>query len=81
MNNVSRHTTMQVLGLTSYVASFWYGSLLLMCLQTDNQANVYGGVRTNVSTDAAVKWYLANGATAGKINMGEIRLPVSIKEG
>ncbi|KAI0659086.1 glycoside hydrolase superfamily [Cubamyces menziesii] len=36
----------------------------------DNQANLYGGQRTNVSTDKAIKWYLANGATAGKINMG-----------
>ena len=33
-------------------------------------ANLYGGQRTNVSTDKAIKWYLANGATAGKINMG-----------
>ncbi|KLO18245.1 hypothetical protein SCHPADRAFT_820108 [Schizopora paradoxa] len=37
---------------------------------TDNQANVYGGVRTNVSTDRAFKWYTANGASAAKINMG-----------
>ncbi|KAL1941618.1 hypothetical protein VTO73DRAFT_7057 [Trametes versicolor] len=37
---------------------------------TDNQANLYGGVRTNVSTDKAVKWYIANGASANKINMG-----------
>ncbi|KAI0330677.1 hypothetical protein GY45DRAFT_730642 [Cubamyces sp. BRFM 1775] len=37
---------------------------------TDNQANLYGGQRTNVSTDKAIKWYLANGATASKINMG-----------
>lgn len=72
---------MQVLGLTSYVASFSYPFLLSMCQQTDNQANVYGGVRTNVSTDAAVKWYLANGATAGKINMGKLRVHESIKEG
>ncbi|KAH9849684.1 glycoside hydrolase superfamily [Lenzites betulinus] len=36
----------------------------------DNQANLYYGQRTNVSTDKAVKWYLANGATANKINMG-----------
>lgn len=33
-------------------------------------ANLYYGARTNVSTDKAVKWYIANGATAGKINMG-----------
>ena len=39
-------------------------------MQTDNQANLYGGARTGVSTDKAVKFYLANGATAGKINMG-----------
>ncbi|KAH8110970.1 glycoside hydrolase family 18 and carbohydrate-binding module family 5 protein [Phellopilus nigrolimitatus] len=37
---------------------------------TDNQANLYDGQRTNVSTDKAVTWYLENGATAGKINMG-----------
>ncbi|KAH9026976.1 glycoside hydrolase family 18 protein [Lactarius hengduanensis] len=36
----------------------------------DNQANLYGGARTNVSTDAAVQWYLSKGATASKINMG-----------
>ncbi|EJD07907.1 glycoside hydrolase family 18 and carbohydrate-binding module family 5 protein [Fomitiporia mediterranea MF3/22] len=37
---------------------------------TDNQANVYGGARTGVSTDKAISFYLSNGATAGKINMG-----------
>ncbi|KAI0288314.1 glycoside hydrolase family 18 protein [Russula brevipes] len=36
----------------------------------DNQANLYGGARTNVSTDRAIKWYLSQGATASKINMG-----------
>ncbi|CAK5284403.1 unnamed protein product [Mycena citricolor] len=36
----------------------------------DNQANVYGGVRTNASTDAAIKYYIASGASASKINMG-----------
>ncbi|OSD07914.1 carbohydrate-binding module family 5 protein [Trametes coccinea BRFM310] len=36
----------------------------------DNQANLYGGQRTNVSTDKAIKWYIANGATPSKINMG-----------
>ncbi|GJE98248.1 glycoside hydrolase family 18 protein [Phanerochaete sordida] len=36
----------------------------------DNQANLYGGARTGVSTDAAVKWYLSQGAAAGKIVMG-----------
>ena len=38
--------------------------------QADNQANLYGGARTGVSTDQAVKFYLENGATASKINMG-----------
>lgn len=38
----------------------------------DNQANLYGGVRTGVSTDAAVQWYTANGASAGKINLGKL---------
>lgn len=27
-------------------------------------------MRTNVSTDKAVKWYIANGASANKINIG-----------
>jgi chitinase len=40
-------------------------------LQADDQANVYGGARTNVSTHEAIKWYLSQGATASKINMGE----------
>ena len=31
------------------------------------------GERTGVSTDAAVKWYIANGATASKITMGRSR--------
>ena len=39
-------------------------------IQADNQANVYGGTRTNVSTDKAVKYYTSHGATASKINMG-----------
>ncbi|KAF7369007.1 hypothetical protein MVEN_00227400 [Mycena venus] len=37
---------------------------------TDNQANLYGGARTGVSTDAAVKHYVSSGATASKIVMG-----------
>ncbi|KAJ7635665.1 glycoside hydrolase superfamily [Mycena polygramma] len=37
---------------------------------TDNQANLYGGARTGVSTDAAVKYFLSSGATASKISMG-----------
>ncbi|KAL4248233.1 glycosyl hydrolase 18 family protein [Abortiporus biennis] len=37
---------------------------------SDNQANLFGGVRTNVSTDSAVKFYTSHGATASKINMG-----------
>jgi len=36
----------------------------------DNQANLYGGSRTGFNTDSAVKWYLANGATASKITLG-----------
>ncbi|THH17165.1 hypothetical protein EW146_g3590 [Bondarzewia mesenterica] len=36
----------------------------------DNQANLYDGVRTGVNTDSAIKWYVSQGATAGKINMG-----------
>jgi len=36
----------------------------------DHQANLYGGSRTNVSTDKALKYYLANGASASKINLG-----------
>ncbi|KAH9994631.1 glycoside hydrolase family 18 and carbohydrate-binding module family 5 protein [Russula vinacea] len=36
----------------------------------DNQANLYGGARTNVNTHDAIKWYLSQGATASKINMG-----------
>ncbi|KAI0309232.1 glycoside hydrolase family 18 protein [Amylostereum chailletii] len=37
---------------------------------TDNQANLYGGVRTGVSTDKAVQWYFSQGATPAKMNMG-----------
>ncbi|KAG6873710.1 hypothetical protein C0995_012174 [Termitomyces sp. Mi166 len=37
---------------------------------TDNQANLYGGARTGFNTDNAVKWYLAQGATSSKINLG-----------
>ncbi|ETW75424.1 glycoside hydrolase family 18 protein [Heterobasidion irregulare TC 32-1] len=37
---------------------------------SDNQANLYGGARTGVNTDSAVKWFTSQGATAGKINMG-----------
>jgi GH18 family chitinase len=33
-------------------------------------ANLYGGVRTNVNTDAAVKHFVSAGATIGKINLG-----------
>ncbi|KAI0338406.1 hypothetical protein BDW22DRAFT_711587 [Trametopsis cervina] len=36
----------------------------------DNQANLYGGARTGVSTDAAVKWYTSSGASASKIVIG-----------
>ncbi|KAK0185757.1 glycoside hydrolase family 18 protein [Armillaria mellea] len=37
---------------------------------TDNQANLYGGARTGVSTDAAVQHFISAGADAWKINMG-----------
>ncbi|KIY65734.1 glycoside hydrolase family 18 protein [Cylindrobasidium torrendii FP15055 ss-10] len=37
---------------------------------TDNQANVYGGAISGVSTDSAIKYYTESGATIGKINMG-----------
>ncbi|KAJ3554530.1 hypothetical protein NM688_g3060 [Phlebia brevispora] len=37
---------------------------------TDNQANLYGGARTGVSTDKAIKWYLGQGATPSKMVMG-----------
>ncbi|KAJ7254697.1 glycosyl hydrolases family 18-domain-containing protein [Mycena haematopus] len=37
---------------------------------SDNQANLYGGARTGVSTDAAVKHFVSSGATVGKIVMG-----------
>ncbi|KAA1477051.1 hypothetical protein DENSPDRAFT_867476 [Dentipellis sp. KUC8613] len=36
----------------------------------DNQANLYGGARTGVSTDMAVKHFLSAGADADKIIMG-----------
>ncbi|KAK7052395.1 glycoside hydrolase superfamily [Favolaschia claudopus] len=36
----------------------------------DNQANLYGGIRTGVSTDAAVKHFTSSGATKSKIVMG-----------
>ena len=36
----------------------------------DDIANLYGGQRTGVSTDDAVKWYISQGATASKIVMG-----------
>ncbi|EAU86796.2 class V chitinase ChiB1 [Coprinopsis cinerea okayama7 len=35
----------------------------------DNQANFYGGARTGYSTDAALKWYISQGATKSKINV------------
>lgn len=37
---------------------------------SDNQANLYGGARTGVSTDAAVQHFISAGADAWKINMG-----------
>ncbi|KAF8154682.1 glycoside hydrolase family 18 protein [Crassisporium funariophilum] len=37
---------------------------------SDNQANLYGGVRTGFQTDSALTWYKANGAPANKLVMG-----------
>ncbi|GBE84663.1 Endochitinase B1 [Sparassis crispa] len=37
---------------------------------TDNQANLYDGIRTNVSTYRALSWYVENGATPSKMTMG-----------
>ncbi|KAG6897598.1 hypothetical protein C0992_013276 [Termitomyces sp. T32_za158] len=37
---------------------------------SDNQANLYGGARTGFNTDSAVEWYLSEGATSSKINLG-----------
>ncbi|KAF9491053.1 glycoside hydrolase family 18 protein [Pleurotus eryngii] len=43
----------------------------------DNQANLYGGTRTGVNTDDAVKFFTSHGATASKITMGEYsRIPL-----
>ncbi|KAJ7182618.1 glycoside hydrolase superfamily [Mycena crocata] len=36
----------------------------------DNQANLYGGARTGVNTDSAIKHFVSSGATANKITMG-----------
>ncbi|KAM5540815.1 hypothetical protein V8D89_005459 [Ganoderma adspersum] len=36
----------------------------------DNQANLYGGSRTGVSTDKAIKEYISRGATTSKISLG-----------
>jgi hypothetical protein len=44
---------------------------LMVLWQADNQANLYGGSRTGVSTDEAVKHYVAGGATSRKITMGK----------
>ena len=33
-------------------------------------ANLYGGARTGISTDQAIKGYIAHGATPSKIVMG-----------
>ncbi|KAG5635380.1 hypothetical protein H0H81_011471, partial [Sphagnurus paluster] len=37
---------------------------------TDNQANVFGGARTGVSSDMALNRYISQGATACKMNLG-----------
>lgn len=34
-------------------------------------ANLYGGERTGINTDDAVKWYLSQGATVSNILLGE----------
>ncbi|KAJ7653321.1 glycoside hydrolase family 18 protein [Mycena polygramma] len=36
----------------------------------DNQANLYGGARTGVNTDDAIKHFVSSGATANKITLG-----------
>lgn len=36
----------------------------------DNQANVYGGQTSGVSSDQALQWYQSNGATPSKMNLG-----------
>jgi GH18 family chitinase len=43
---------------------------LIHFVQTAPQDNVYGGSLTGFSTDSAIKWYLAQGATPSKINLG-----------
>ncbi|KAG6372994.1 glycoside hydrolase family 18 and carbohydrate-binding module family 5 protein [Boletus reticuloceps] len=57
----------QVLTYWNLMAYDYAGSWLSFA---DNQANLYGGSRTGVSTDAAVKHYISSGATPGKIVMG-----------
>lgn len=37
---------------------------------TASQDNLYGGQDTGVSTDSSIQYYIANGASADKINMG-----------
>jgi chitinase len=54
--------------MIGYQAYDYAGSWLTF---TDNQANVYHGVRTGINTDSALTWYLQNGASASKINLGE----------
>ncbi|KAJ6600774.1 glycosyl hydrolases family 18-domain-containing protein [Mycena sp. CBHHK59/15] len=57
----------QALTFWNLMAYDYAGSWLTFA---DNQANLYGGARTGVSTDAAVKHFISSGATAGKITMG-----------
>lgn len=64
------HMTTLGRGLHGYALAMCHLRYNSWCPQADNQANLYGGERTNVSTDMAIRWYLANGASAGKLNMG-----------
>jgi GH18 family chitinase len=59
-----------------YQAYDYAGSWLTFA---DNQANLYGGARTGVNTDAAVKHFVSSGATVGKINMGTSFVNLSIR--
>jgi chitinase len=37
---------------------------------TDNQANLYGPSLSGYGSDGAIAWYIAQGATPAKINLG-----------
>lgn len=67
---------MQDLGCYLYPSRFLsMPCFLTLFFQADNQANLYGGSRTGVSTDAAVNDYISSGATPGKIVMGNTLFP------